>query len=132
MWSKFGSVRGNGTDVTPSRLYSAKVNILNKIYIAGDLCKSERAIKIQMFYDICFGVTQQLIKPIPVRHTQYLWDCLRTLYISCNEQSRCASRVHKCVRPLPSAEFPHAAALEPAGLPSWNKSRRHSRDAAAS
>lgn len=37
----------------------------------------------------------------------------------------------KCVRPLPSAGFPHAAALGPAGPPSWNKSLRHSRGASA-
>lgn len=55
-----------------------------------------------------------------------------TLFISHDEWSRCDSCVHNCVRPLPSAWFPHAAAQELASLPSWNKSLRHSHGASAS
>lgn len=72
----------------------------------------------------------------PLCGSHYIYDdCLRTLYIytlSHDEQSRCASRVHKYVRPRPNAGFPHAAAIEPASLPSWNKSLRHSHGASAS
>lgn len=55
----------------------------------------------------------------------------QTIYISHDEWSRCAPRVHKDVRPLPSARFQYAAAAEPAGLPSWSRSLRHSRAASA-
>lgn len=65
-------------------------------------------------------------------HIIFMWLSQDTLYISHDEQSRCASRVHKCVRPLPSAGFPHAAAVEPASLPSWSKSLMHSHGTSAS
>lgn len=67
-----------------------------------------------------------------VAHIIFMWLSQDTLYISHDERSRCAPRVDKCVRPLPSAGFPRAGALEPASLPSWNKSLRHSHGASAS
>ncbi len=65
-------------------------------------------------------------------HIIFMWLSQDILYISHDERSSCASCVDKCVRPLPRAGFPHAGALEPVSLPSWNKSLRHSHGASAS
>lgn len=84
-----------------------------------NLCTT--AVTTAIFSTVCSGI-----------YVEYWRCCLGELYIYINhEWSRCASHVHKDVRPLPSARFQYAAAAEPAGLPSWSKSLRHNRAAAA-
>lgn len=65
-----------------------------------------------------------------VAHNLLMWLSKETIYKPWWAEQVCSS-VHKYVRPLPNAWFPHAAALEPASLPSWNKSQRHSHGASA-